>query len=192
MREILHRFKACANVTGMHIILDFIPNHTSDQHPWFLESRDSSDRTNTKRSYYVWEDGAAGSPPNNWVRTVILLRRALGKRIFVLCGQRRPGSDCASAQSDPGLCCPLAESLYTETYYLYVAETFISYCGFVSWSRALLFPLTLRPPFLIARLSLFCNAIRTRNSLFFLEIHFLTRNSLFLLETHFFNSKLIF
>ena len=51
----------------MHIILDYIPNHTSDEHPWFRESRASSDRTNTYRSYYVWENDVNGIAPNNWV-----------------------------------------------------------------------------------------------------------------------------
>ena len=54
-------------IPGMHIILDFIPNHTSDNHTWFLESRASSDRTNTYRSYYVWEGDVTGNAPNNWV-----------------------------------------------------------------------------------------------------------------------------
>jgi alpha-glucosidase len=51
---------------GMRIILDFVPNHTSDRHPWFLESRAS--RTNPKRGWYVWADaGPDGGPPNNWL-----------------------------------------------------------------------------------------------------------------------------
>ena len=52
---------------GIHLLLDFVPNHTSDQHPWFLESRSS--RTNsTKRDWYVWADGNEnGEPPNNWI-----------------------------------------------------------------------------------------------------------------------------
>jgi glycosidase len=50
---------------GMHLILDFVPNHTSDEHPWFKESRSSS--TNPKRDWYVWANaGADGGPPNNW------------------------------------------------------------------------------------------------------------------------------
>ncbi len=44
---------------GLHLILDFVPNHTSDQHPWFLESRSSRD--NAKRDWYIWRD-----QPNNW------------------------------------------------------------------------------------------------------------------------------
>ena len=39
-------------------------NHTSDQHPWFVESRSSRD--NPKRDWYIWRDGKDGGPPNNW------------------------------------------------------------------------------------------------------------------------------
>ena len=50
---------------GLKIILDYIPNHTSEQHAWFLESRAS--RTAAKRDWYVWRDpGPGGGPPNNW------------------------------------------------------------------------------------------------------------------------------
>ncbi|MFC5863196.1 alpha-amylase family glycosyl hydrolase [Acidicapsa dinghuensis] len=44
---------------GLRLILDFVPNHTSDQHPWFLESRSS--RETVKRDWYIWRD-----EPNNW------------------------------------------------------------------------------------------------------------------------------
>jgi alpha-glucosidase len=48
------------------MLLDFVPNHTSDQHPWFLESRASRD--NPKRDWYLWRDPAPdGGPPNNWL-----------------------------------------------------------------------------------------------------------------------------
>jgi alpha-glucosidase len=51
---------------GLKLILDFVPNHTSDQHPWFLESRSSPD--NPKRDWYLWRDpSAGGGPPNNWL-----------------------------------------------------------------------------------------------------------------------------
>ncbi|HYD73694.1 MAG TPA: alpha-amylase family glycosyl hydrolase [Candidatus Binatia bacterium] len=51
---------------GMRLILDFVPNHTSDQHAWFRESRSS--RSNPKRDWYVWADPAPnGGPPNNWL-----------------------------------------------------------------------------------------------------------------------------
>jgi len=53
---------------GIKIILDFVVNHTSDQHPWFIESRSSRD--NPKRDWYIWRDGKAQNlPPNNWLST---------------------------------------------------------------------------------------------------------------------------
>src|SRR3954452_20649515 len=52
--------------SGLKIILDLVPNHTSDQHPWFIEAR--STRDNTKRDWYIWRDPASdGGPPNNWL-----------------------------------------------------------------------------------------------------------------------------
>jgi alpha-glucosidase len=51
---------------GMRLILDFVPNHTSDRHPWFIESRASRD--SPKRDWYLWHDPAPnGGPPNNWL-----------------------------------------------------------------------------------------------------------------------------
>ncbi len=51
---------------GMKLILDLVPNHSSDQHPWFLESRASRD--NPKRDWYIWKDALEdGSEPNNWL-----------------------------------------------------------------------------------------------------------------------------
>lgn len=50
----------------IHVLLDFVPNHTSDQHDWFLDSRSS--RTARRRDWYVWADPQpGGGPPNNWV-----------------------------------------------------------------------------------------------------------------------------
>ena len=50
---------------GMHLIVDLVPNHTSDQHAWFRASRSSRD--DPKRDWYVWRDGKGpGAPPNNW------------------------------------------------------------------------------------------------------------------------------
>ena len=51
---------------GIAILLDLVPNHTSDQHPWFIDAR--SGRHATHRDWYVWADpGTDGGPPNNWV-----------------------------------------------------------------------------------------------------------------------------
>ncbi|MCF2502344.1 DUF3459 domain-containing protein [Dyadobacter sp. CY107] len=51
---------------GMKLLLDLVPNHTSDQHPWFLESKSSRD--NPKRDWYIWHDGKNdGGLPNNWL-----------------------------------------------------------------------------------------------------------------------------
>ncbi|MGG7619534.1 glycoside hydrolase family 13 protein [Bacillus coreaensis] len=49
---------------GMRIILDLVINHTSDEHPWFIESRSS--KNNPKRDWYIWADGKEGKEPNNW------------------------------------------------------------------------------------------------------------------------------
>jgi len=55
-----------AHERGLKIILDFVPNHTSEQHSWFLES--ASSRDNPRRDWYIWRDAKAnGDPPNNWV-----------------------------------------------------------------------------------------------------------------------------
>jgi len=51
---------------GLKLILDLVPNHTSDEHEWFIESRSSRD--NPKRNWYIWRDPAPdGGPPNNWL-----------------------------------------------------------------------------------------------------------------------------
>ncbi len=55
-----------AHETGLKLVLDLVPNHTSDQHPWFIESRSS--RENSKRDWYIWRDPKPdGGPPNNWL-----------------------------------------------------------------------------------------------------------------------------
>ena len=54
-----------AHRRDLKVVLDFVPNHTSDQHPWFVESRSS--KTSPKRDWYIWHDGKPdGSEPNNW------------------------------------------------------------------------------------------------------------------------------
>ena len=55
-----------AHAHKIKLVLDFVPNHTSDQHPWFIEARSSRD--NLKRDWYIWRDPApSGGPPNNWL-----------------------------------------------------------------------------------------------------------------------------
>jgi alpha-glucosidase len=57
---------SAVHANGLKLILDLVPNHTSDQHPWFIESRSSRDAR--KRDWYIWREPAAdGGPPNNWM-----------------------------------------------------------------------------------------------------------------------------
>ena len=59
---------ARAHAFGLRVIFDWVPNHTSDRHPWFQASRSSTD--DARRSWYVWRDPApGGGPPNNWTST---------------------------------------------------------------------------------------------------------------------------
>ena len=59
-----------AHERGLKVMLDFVPNHSSDEHPWFVEARSSRD--NPKRDWYIWRDpapsvnGVGGGVPNNW------------------------------------------------------------------------------------------------------------------------------
>ena len=54
-----------AHARGLKLLLDFVPNHSSDRHPWFLASRSSRD--DPHRDWYIWRDPAPdGGPPNNW------------------------------------------------------------------------------------------------------------------------------
>ncbi len=60
------RLLAAVHERGIKLLLDFVPNHSSDIHPWFVESRSS--RMNPKRDWYIWRDPAPGGrPPNNWI-----------------------------------------------------------------------------------------------------------------------------
>ena len=53
-----------AHARGIRVVLDMVMNHTSDQHPWFVDSRSSRD--NPKRDWYIWRDPKNGREPNNW------------------------------------------------------------------------------------------------------------------------------
>ncbi len=57
-----------AHDAGIRIILDMILNHTSNQHPWFIESSESL--ASPKRNWYIWKEGTIGTPPNNWKSAV--------------------------------------------------------------------------------------------------------------------------
>ena len=59
------RLLAEAHRRGIKVLMDMVLNHTSDKHPWFIESRSS--RTSPKRDWYIWRDGKDGRPPNNWI-----------------------------------------------------------------------------------------------------------------------------
>lgn len=55
-----------AHARDIKVMIDFVPNHTSDEHEWFRESKSS--RTSAKRDWYIWQDPRAdGTPPNNWL-----------------------------------------------------------------------------------------------------------------------------
>jgi alpha-glucosidase len=64
--EDFDRLLARLHDVGIKVVLDFVPNHTSDKHAWFIDSRSS--RTSAKRNWYVWADPSPdGGPPNNWL-----------------------------------------------------------------------------------------------------------------------------
>ena len=75
--EDFDRLLAVAHARGLKVILDFVPNHSSDQHPWFLESRTS--RNNPKRDWFLWRDPALGGGPPSGAgsRQMYQSRRAL-------------------------------------------------------------------------------------------------------------------
>lgn len=58
------RMLSAAHERGIKIVMDLVVNHTSDEHPWFVESRKSKD--NPYRDYYIWREGKDGKEPNNW------------------------------------------------------------------------------------------------------------------------------
>lgn len=62
--EDFDRLLAGIKERGLKILLDLVPNHSSDEHAWFQESKKSPD--NPYRDYYIWQEGKEGNPPNNW------------------------------------------------------------------------------------------------------------------------------
>jgi alpha-glucosidase len=60
----LDRLIGACHARGIRLVLDWVPNHTSDRHPWFVASRSS--RADPKRDWYVWRAGRDGGPPNDW------------------------------------------------------------------------------------------------------------------------------
>jgi alpha-glucosidase len=60
------RLLTALHARSIRLLLDFVPNHTSDQHPWFIES--GSSRNSPRRDWYIWADpSGSGGPPNNWL-----------------------------------------------------------------------------------------------------------------------------
>ena len=62
--EDFDKMLSTAHSLGLKIVMDLVVNHTSDEHPWFIESRSSRD--NAKRDFYIWKDPRDGKEPNNW------------------------------------------------------------------------------------------------------------------------------
>ncbi len=61
MEDMKDLIRECENC-GIRILMDLVVNHTSDEHPWFVEAKKSKD--NPYRDYYIWREGTKGSPPN--------------------------------------------------------------------------------------------------------------------------------
>ena len=74
--QIFDELVAKAHALGLDIILDFVMNHTSDQHPWFQAAL--KDKDSEFRNCYLWHQGKNGGPPNNW--GLLFLAEVCGKR----------------------------------------------------------------------------------------------------------------
>jgi alpha-glucosidase len=59
------RLLAACHERDIRLLVDLVPNHTSDQHPWFTAARSSRD--DPQRDWYIWRDGTPDTPPNNWI-----------------------------------------------------------------------------------------------------------------------------
>ncbi|MFC5771494.1 glycoside hydrolase family 13 protein [Thauera sinica] len=89
------RLLAEAHRRGMRVILDLVLNHTSDEHPWFIESRSSRD--DPRRDWYIWRNGRRGREPNNWASifegSAWTLDPATGQYYLHLFSARQPDLD---------------------------------------------------------------------------------------------------
>jgi alpha-glucosidase len=63
--ETFDRLVAACHTRGIHVVIDLVLNHTSDEHPWFVQARAS--RNSPKHDWYLWYPGARGRKPNNWI-----------------------------------------------------------------------------------------------------------------------------
>jgi len=94
-----------AHRRGLRVVLDFVPNHTSHQHPWFREARQGRD--NARRNWYIWRDpGPDGGPPNNWVSATDVMRPGSGWWLDQASGQYFLGT-FSSVQPDLNWANPL-------------------------------------------------------------------------------------
>ena len=92
-------------IARIRVILDYVPNHTSDKHAWFAESRPLG--TNPKRDWYIWRDASPdGSPPTNWVSnfggSAWTLGRRYGSILLPRLSERAAGSELAQPGRQTG------------------------------------------------------------------------------------------
>ncbi len=89
---------------GLKLIMDFVPNHTSDQHPWFISSKTGGEK-GPKADWYVWKPGKVVDgkkvPPNNWVRILFLklallkaISHPLAPRVFYSASAKKVAPEC--------------------------------------------------------------------------------------------------
>ena len=65
---------------GMRLVMDIVLNHSSDEHEWFEQSRESKD--NAFRDYYIWKEGNDGLPPNNWLSFFGVLHGSMTSKLM--------------------------------------------------------------------------------------------------------------
>lgn len=110
-----------AHAHNIKLMVDFVPNHTSDQHPWFIES--SSSRDNPKSDWYIWRDAKPnGSPPNNWASVFSLPQL-----------ERRKNGELDLGDDEPTP--PLSAWQWDETRQQYYLHTFAVAQPDLDWSN---------------------------------------------------------